>query len=143
MRSENIAIKQSSIKASLLAAHIGDTESTNNKNQPPSHSNSNKRSDKHKKPEKAYHKMDIRKKDTSKLKTNPKYRCVDVESDDGAEEVHHKAEDDHDLESKEAVFRETLIKVESKEVLIQTFLYIGKRLRREKKQRDRDAKRAK
>ena len=57
--------------------------------------------------------MDIKKKDTGKVKTNPRYRCLDEDSDDG-EGGHQKNEDLQALSSKEADFRDTIMKYESK-----------------------------
>ena len=59
------------------------------------------------------HNYEKTQKDTHKIKTNPKYRCLDQGSDDGAED-HLKAEDFEQLSSKEIDFRETVIKFESK-----------------------------
>ena len=57
----------------------------------------------------------INKKDTAKIKTNPKYKCVDDGSDDGdVDEKQH--EDYQQLSSKEIDFRETIIKQESKPI---------------------------
>jgi hypothetical protein len=53
------------------------------------------------------------KKDTYKIKTNPKYLCLDQGSDDGnGDDL--KAEDFEQLSSKEMNFRETIIKFEQK-----------------------------
>jgi hypothetical protein len=55
------------------------------------------------------------KKDTSKLRTNPKYRCVDDGSDDGEDPLPGKGGDEMDaLSSKEMDFRETILKHERK-----------------------------
>lgn len=56
----------------------------------------------------------VKKRDTHKIKTNPKYRCVDEGSDDGGDDD-AKQEDYGQLSSKEIDFRETIIKQESKE----------------------------
>jgi|LauGreDrversion4_2_1035121.scaffolds.fasta_scaffold442598_2 hypothetical protein len=55
----------------------------------------------------------VRKRDTHKIKTNPKYKCLDDGSDDENDEVKH--EDYQQLSSKEIDFRETIIKQESKD----------------------------
>jgi len=57
-------------------------------------------------------KMGFLKKDTNKIKTNPKYRCVDELSDDGNDE--QKNEEYNQLSSKELDFRETILKFEKK-----------------------------
>ena len=55
------------------------------------------------------------KKDTHKIRTNPKYRCVDDGSDDGEDPLLGKGGDEMDaLSSKELDFRETIIKFEKK-----------------------------
>lgn len=55
------------------------------------------------------------KKDTLKIRTNPKYRCVDDGSEDGEDPLLGKGGDEMDaLSSKELDFRETIIKFEKK-----------------------------
>jgi hypothetical protein len=57
-----------------------------------------------------------KKKDTHKIRTNPRYRCVDDGSDDAEEPMLGKAggEDLDALSSKELDFRETILKNEKK-----------------------------
>ena len=56
--------------------------------------------------------MQMVKKDTNKIKTNPKYKCIDEVSCD--ENDAQKNEDYQNLSSKELDFRETILKFESK-----------------------------
>ena len=58
-----------------------------------------------------YRNMQVVKKDTNKIKTNPKYKCVDEVS--GDENEAQKNEDYQNLSSKELDFRETILKFES------------------------------
>ena len=62
-------------------------------------------------PEDEETKLLIKKRDTHKIKTNLKYKCLDEGSDEGDE---GKQEDYQQLSSKEIDFRETIIKLESK-----------------------------
>jgi hypothetical protein len=64
-------------------------------------------------------KNQFKKRDTHKIKTNPKYLCVDqVGSDDGDEPDETKNDEFWQLTSKEIDFRETIIKQESKQIII-------------------------
>jgi hypothetical protein len=55
------------------------------------------------------------KKDTAKIRTNPKYRCTDDGSDEGEDPLLGKGGDEMDaLSSKEMDFRETILKFERK-----------------------------
>lgn len=54
----------------------------------------------------------IKKRDTHKIKTNPKYKCMDEDSDEAEDDG--KQEDFGQLSSKEIDFRETIIKQEKK-----------------------------
>ena len=68
--------------------------------------------------------MEINKRDTNKIMTNPKYKCVDEGSDNDMD--HGKINDDKScsLSSKEQDIRETIVKSERK--------------RKRKEKRDRD-----
>ena len=60
--------------------------------------------------------MEIHKKDTQKVKTNPRYKCVDQVSDEEGldDHAHAKNEDLQALSEKEFDFRETIIKADRK-----------------------------
>jgi len=58
--------------------------------------------------------VEVKKRDTGKIKTNPKYRCLDEGGSGDDEEDINKNEDIQQLSSKELDFRETIIKNESK-----------------------------
>jgi hypothetical protein len=61
-------------------------------------------------------KMGMVKKDTLKIKTNPKYKCIDEVSNDGDEA--QKIEDFQQLSSKELDFRETVLKFDSNFIIL-------------------------
>ena len=56
----------------------------------------------------------IQKRDTKRLRTNPKYKCVDEGSEDENEPGKDMNDDEQGLSSKEQEFRETILKHESK-----------------------------
>ena len=76
--------------------------------------------------------MEIKKKDTNKIKTNPKYKCIDEggSGGDDDEDMNNK-EDFQALSSKELDFRETILKFEKK------------KRRKERKIKEREQKRIK
>jgi hypothetical protein len=76
-----------------------------------------------------YKQMDIRKKDTTKIKTNTKYKCVDEGSENEHDAKQNLNEDPQQLSSKELDFRETILKHESK---IASFTKINFREKKEK-----------
>ena len=57
---------------------------------------------------------ELKKRDTSKIKTNPKYRCNDEGSGEEDDDPHKGNEDYQVLSSKEQDFRDTFLKFESK-----------------------------
>lgn len=58
--------------------------------------------------------MVIQKRDTKRIKTNSKYKCVDEQSEDENEPGKDMIDDEQALSSKEVEFRETILKHESK-----------------------------
>jgi len=74
----------------------------------------------------------IMKRDTKKIKTNPKYRCKDEGSEDEADAAKGELQDlPQELSLKEQDFRETILKFEKR------------RKKKEKKQREREIRRNK
>ena len=59
--------------------------------------------------------MNILKRDTQKIKTNPKYKCVDDGSEDENDAKGAINDDPQAMSSKELQFRDNLLKHESKE----------------------------
>ena len=86
----------------------------------------------HQPPPQKYKKVEIKKKDTSKIKTNPKYKCVDEGGSGGEDDDDlNNKEDFQALSSKELDFRETILKFEKK------------KRRKERKIKEREQKRIK
>lgn len=67
-------------------------------------------------------KNNIKNRDTAKIKTNFRYKCVDEDSGNDDDDDVHK-NDEFGLSSKEIDFRETIIKFESKESLLILYFY--------------------
>ncbi len=75
-------------------------------------------------------KVVLKKKDTHKIKTNPRYKCLDEAASEEDEENEAK-HDEQNLSSKELDFRETIIKAERK------------KRRKERKLKEKELKRLK
>ena len=63
-------------------------------------------------------KMAIQKRDTKRIRTNAKYKCIDEASEDENEPGKDMNDDDQGLSSKEQEFRETILKHESKQLIV-------------------------
>ena len=97
-----------------------------------------------------YKKMNILKRDTNKIKTNPKYKCLDDGSEDENDAAKNNINDDPQaMSSKELQFRDNILKYESKftkfRLSFQLYLNISleKKKRKERKQKEKEMKKLK
>lgn len=65
-------------------------------------------------PNHLWKRREVRKKDTNKVKTNPKYKCLNEDGSEEDDDDINKQDELQNLSSKEMDFRETIIKYESK-----------------------------